>query len=87
MTDKTLIDQHICPVCHVPRRARRNPSMALAAHIKRSKDPAHVAWKLVHWATHYRHGGDKMENREYTMEMVKHAVAVAFGEEWAARVH
>jgi hypothetical protein len=41
----------------------------------------------VHWATHYRHGGDKMENREYTMEMVKHAVAVAFGEEWAARVH
>ena len=84
--DAERIGRNECPVCcNGPRKGTVNGRRALQSHIKISTDPAHVMWKENHYATHFKHGGNKIPVTITEQDVIK-AIRSAFGNEWASRV-
>ena len=82
-----MIEENLCPVCGVPRRAKRDARRALMQHIRSSCDVAHVMWRTAHYEQHFKHGGDRSHADDPpTEDAVKQAITEAFGEEWSKRV-
>ena len=86
-SDLELIDDNMCPVCMVPRRAKLcHPRRALMEHIRSRRDPAHTLWRAMYYNVYFKHGGDRSPtSKEITTDELKEAVRSAFGEH-AARL-
>lgn len=82
-----LIRENTCPVCHVKRTGVVNPRRALIEHLRRMSItcPGHRMWYLEHFATYFKHGGNRVQDK-VTAEHLIRSIRTAFGDEWANKI-